>query len=109
MRLYGHTITDTPTDLHPHSHHTKMSDSETPAPSHPTHGGKSLQSLERPRYKSWRKKYRKMRYKFDSVLEDNKKFFKDEQKLEGIAKRLREELEYVHSNYLPCNFTSLIC
>ena len=86
-----------------------MSDSETPAPSHPTHGGKSLQSLERPRYKSWRKKYRKMRYKFDGVLEDNKKFFKDEQKLEGIAKRLREELEYVHSNYMTCNFTSLIC
>lgn len=73
-----------------------MSDSESAAPApHPTLGGKSLQSLERPRYKSWRKKYRKMRSKFDTVLEDNKRLFKEEQKLEGIAKRLREELEYV--------------
>ena len=70
-----------------------MSDSETPGPSHPTHGGKSLQSLERPRYKSWRKKYRKMRHKFDGVLEENKRLFKEEQKLEGIAKRLREEID----------------
>ena len=72
-----------------------MSDSETPAPPHPNLGGKSLQSLERPRYKSWRKKYRKMRFRFDGVLEENKRLFKEEQKLEGIAKRLREELEYV--------------
>ena len=71
-----------------------MSDSETPAPpSHPTLGGKSLQSLERPKYKSWRKKYRKMKNKFEGVLEENKKLFKEEQKLECIAKRLREELE----------------
>jgi hypothetical protein len=75
------------------SHLDNMSDSETPGPSHPTHGGKSLQSLERPRYKSWRKKYRKMRYKFDGVLEENKRLFKEEQRLEGIAKRLKEELD----------------
>ena len=96
--LRAHSIIDRPANLidsQTHFQYHKMSDSETPAPSHPTHGGKSLQSLERPRYKSWRKKYRKMRYKFDGVLEENKKLFKDEQKLEGIAKRLREELEYV--------------
>ena len=75
-----------------------MSDSESnaaAAPPHPHLGGKSLQSLERPRYKSWRKKYRKMRHHFDAVLDDNKRQFKEEQKLETIAKRLREELEYV--------------
>ena len=73
-----------------------MSDSEGTAPisaPHATTGGKSLANVELPRYKSWRKKYRKMRHKFDGVLEENKKLFKEEQKLEGIARRLREELE----------------
>lgn len=72
-----------------------MSDSEGPAQAyqHPATGGKSLAAAERPRYKSWRKKYRKMRHKFESVLETNKTLFKEEQKLEGLAKRLREELE----------------
>lgn len=75
-----------------------MSDSESPAqaqaPTHATTGGKSLAAAERPRYKSWRKKYRKMKHKFDGVLEENKALFKEEQKLEGIARRLRESLEY---------------
>ena len=38
-----------------------------------------------------------MRVKFDSVLEENKTLFKQEHKLDGTAKRLREELEYVHA------------
>ena len=73
-----------------------MSDTEsiaTAPAAHPAMGGKSIPSLERPRYKSWRKKYRKMRHDFDTRLEENKKLFKDERKLEGIAKRLREELD----------------
>ena len=78
-----------------------MSDTEpnTPADAvqHPHLGGKSLQSLSalhRPRYKSYRKKYRKIRHTFDIALDENKRLFKEEQKLEGIARRLREELEY---------------
>lgn len=81
-----------------------MSDSEgaAAASSHPTTGGKSIETVqaqqnalqgERQPYKSWRKKYRKMRVKFDAVLEENKTLFKQEHKLEGTAKRLREELE----------------
>jgi len=82
-----------------------MSDSEgaAAAPSqHPTTGGKSIETVQaqqnrlqgdRQPYKSWRKKYRKMRVKFDGVLEENKTLFKQEHKLEGTAKRLREELE----------------
>lgn len=75
-----------------------MSDSETvSAPSgpdpHPTHGGKSIESLNRPQYKSWRKKYRKMRVQFDASLEDNKRLFREGDKLEAIAKRLREDLD----------------
>lgn len=81
-----------------------MSDSEAAAPPHPQHGGKSIESIqaqqdalragERPPYKSWRKKYRKIRARFDGLLEENKRLFKEEQKLEGLARRLREELEY---------------
>lgn len=48
---------------------------------------------ERARYKSYRKKYRKLRHKFDGVLEENKRLFKEEQKMLGTARRLREELE----------------
>ncbi len=74
-----------------------MSDSESttaaPPPEHPQVGGKSLQSLERPRYRSWRKKYRKLRHRFEATLDENKRLFKEEHKLEGIAKRLREELD----------------
>ncbi|KJX97240.1 hypothetical protein TI39_contig520g00004 [Zymoseptoria brevis] len=66
---------------------------EDTSASHATTGGKSLEALKRPQYKSWRKKFRKMKIKFDGVLEENKKMFKDEQKLEGIARRLREELD----------------
>lgn len=80
-----------------------MSDTESAsAAPHPALGGKTLQSLEqpgspreRPPYKSWRKKYRKMHFRFSFALDENKRLFKEEQKLEFIAKRLREDLEYV--------------
>ncbi|TKA30736.1 hypothetical protein B0A50_02456 [Salinomyces thailandicus] len=70
-----------------------------PASSHPPVGGKSLESLQQlqsPKkgpYKSWRKKYRKIRGRFDGVLEDNRRLFREEHKLEATAKRLREELD----------------
>ncbi|KAK5727464.1 hypothetical protein LTR15_003360 [Elasticomyces elasticus] len=77
-------------------------DTTTP---HPTLGGKSLDNLpanpythpspSQPDrtlpYKSWRKKYRKMRHNFDSTLEENKRLFKEIHKLDSTAKRLREE------------------
>ena len=65
---------------------------DTPT-AHPTTGGKSLATLERPRYKSWRKKYRKMHATYDATYEENRTLFKEEQRLEAIAKRLREEIE----------------
>lgn len=82
-----------------------MSDSEGAAgPPHPSFGGKSIESVqqqqqqnmlagERTPYKSWRKKYRKMRARFDAAFEDNRVGFRQEHKLESTAKRLREELE----------------
>lgn len=66
---------------------------DAPPAAHPTTGGKSLAALERPRYKSWRKKYRKIHGKYDNAYEENRTLFKDEQRLEAIAKRLREEIE----------------
>ena len=86
---------------------TAMSEPDAlPAPHphpHPSHGGKSIESVqaqqnalragERQPYKSWRKKYRKSRVHFDGVLDENRRLFREEQKLQGLAKRLREELE----------------
>ncbi|WPH01509.1 Hypothetical protein R9X50_00435500 [Acrodontium crateriforme] len=87
-----------------------MSDSETTIAvahedPHASMGGKSLASLERPRYKSWRKKYRKMRVVFDATLDENKRLYKEEIKLEAIAKRLREELDGLLELCLDLNQT----
>ena len=50
------------------------------------------------KYKSWRKKYRKMKAHFDQVLKENNASFIEEQKLETLNKRLQEQNEYVSSN-----------
>jgi len=47
----------------------------------------------KPKYKSWRKKYRKMKARFDEVIRDNNTLFKEEQKLEALSKRLQEQNE----------------
>lgn len=70
----------------PHSHQSE--------PAHPPTGGKTLGSIARPRYKSWRKKYRKIHAVFSAAQDDNKRLFREESRLENIAKRLRQELEY---------------
>ncbi|KAI5367341.1 putative INO80 complex subunit 3 protein [Septoria linicola] len=87
-----------------------MSDTESHAAApHPETGGKSLAaaavggSLERRPYQSYRKKYRKLRHKFDGVLEENKKLFKEEQKMQGTARRLREELDSILDVLLDLN------
>lgn len=45
---------------------------------------------DKPKYKSWRKKYRKMKARFDEVLKENNASFVEEQKLENLCKRLQE-------------------
>jgi len=82
-----------------------MSDSDSfQAINRPTVGGKSIESIQpsntRAPYKSWRKKYRKMHARFDVALEENKRLFREEHKLDAIARRLREELEYVPTNLI---------
>jgi hypothetical protein len=46
-------------------------------------------------YKSWRKKYRKMRLKFDDVMDETNKLFKAEHKAWNTARRLQEELDQI--------------
>lgn len=54
-------------------------------------------SLEtgKPRYKSWRKKYRKMRLKFDERMDETNRLFIAENKAWNIAKRLQEEIDQI--------------
>lgn len=47
----------------------------------------------KPKYKSWRKKYRKMKVRFDDMMKDNSTMFKEEEKLELLSKRLQEQNE----------------
>ena len=45
--------------------------------------------------RSWRKKYRKMKLRFDRAMDESNSLFKDYHKLEILAKRLQEENECV--------------
>jgi len=56
-------------------------------------GSPSDPLADKPKYKSWRKKYRKMKARFDEVLKDNNTLFIEEQKLEALNKRLQEQNE----------------
>ena len=70
-----------------------MSDDEIVAgPPGVTSAGFQVPDLK-PKYKSWRKKYRKMKARFDDVMKDNSTMFKEEQKLEALSKRLQEQNE----------------
>jgi len=50
-------------------------------------------SETKPRYRSWRKKYRKMKTHFDNVIKESNSLFIDEQKLDALSKRLQEQNE----------------
>ncbi|KAL1310598.1 hypothetical protein AAFC00_000873 [Neodothiora populina] len=57
----------------------------------------------KPKYKSWRKKYRKMKTHFDQVLKDNNSLFVEEQKLETLNKRLQEQNDQLLDILLDLN------
>jgi hypothetical protein len=46
-------------------------------------------------YKSWRKKYRKMRLKFDDVMDETNKLFKAEHRAWNTARRIQEEIDQI--------------
>ncbi|TKX23720.1 putative IEC3 subunit of the Ino80 complex [Elsinoe australis] len=62
-----------------------------------------LTNETRPKYKSWRKKYRKMKTRFDDVMKANSNMFKEEQKLESLAKRLQEQNDQLLDILLDLN------
>jgi hypothetical protein len=67
-----------------------MSDDElAAAPSTDAKGAPQV----KPKYRSWRKKYRKMKTHFDDVIKESNSLFVDEQKLEALSKRLQEQNE----------------
>lgn len=68
----------------------------------------------RPRagYKSWKKKYRKMRITFDQKMHQGEELHKQEHRAAALVKRLAIENEYVpflssHSSIQPCAFQLL--
>jgi len=70
-----------------------MSDDETILGPSGSSKGTFAMPEQKPKYKSWRKKYRKMKARFDDVIKDNNTLYKEEQKLEALSKRLQEQNE----------------
>lgn len=72
-----------------------MSDEEQVVgrPAGATPGEEQPSPPNKPRYKSWRKKYRKMKARFEDLLKENNSLFVDEQKLDALNKRLQEQNE----------------
>jgi len=50
--------------------------------------------------RSWRKKYRKMKLRFDKAMDESSSLFRECHKLEAMAKRLQEENECVSILYI---------
>jgi len=57
----------------------------------------------RLRYKSWRKKYRKMRLKFDDMMDETNALFIAEHKAWNTARRIQEEIDQIQEILLEMN------
>ncbi|KAI9715500.1 MAG: hypothetical protein M1828_000807 [Chrysothrix sp. TS-e1954] len=66
------------------------------------------QPQDKPRYKSYRKKYRKMKLLFDHAMDECTDHFRVEQKTEDIAKRLREQNDQLLELLLEINETKRV-
>jgi hypothetical protein len=55
---------------------------------------------EKPTYRSWKKKYRKMRIMFDQKMHDGEELHRLEQKALATAKRLAVQKEYASSQLI---------
>ncbi|EMC92434.1 hypothetical protein BAUCODRAFT_126416 [Baudoinia panamericana UAMH 10762] len=85
----GKSLDNLPTNPYPQSSQTEQEQQQQQQQQQQ----QAPQEQERVPYKSWRKKYRKLRGTFDASSDENKRLFKEERKLQSIAKRLREELD----------------
>lgn len=57
--------------------------------------GDTRMADDKPTYRSWKKKYRKMRITFDQKMHDGEELHRLEQKALAAAKRLAVQKEYV--------------
>ncbi|GAB7350005.1 hypothetical protein MBLNU459_g0681t1 [Dothideomycetes sp. NU459] len=81
-----------------------MSDDEIIAgPPGATSADARAEGDHRPKYRSWRKKYRKMKSRFDDVLRENNSLFVEEQRLEVLSKRLQEQNDQLLDLMLDLN------
>lgn len=58
---------------------------------------------DKPTYRSWKKKYRKMRIKFDQKMHEGEELHKLEQKALATARRLAVQKEYAALTFSPYN------
>jgi hypothetical protein len=75
------------------STHTMSDDEIVAGPPGATSADARGASETKPKYRSWRKKYRKMKSHFDHVMKESNTLFIDEQKLDALSKRLQEQNE----------------
>lgn len=71
----------------------------------------AMMAEAKPTYKSWKKKYRKMRITFDQKMQECEELHKEEQKALALAKRIAIENEYVcwsDTTLGPCGQRSLL-
>jgi hypothetical protein len=73
--------------------HTMSDDEIVAGPPGATSADARGASETKPKYRSWRKKYRKMKSHFDHVMKESNTLFIDEQKLDALSKRLQEQNE----------------
>ncbi|KAF1812312.1 hypothetical protein P152DRAFT_474016 [Eremomyces bilateralis CBS 781.70] len=63
---------------------------------------------EKTPLRSWRKKYRKLKIRFENAMEDSNKLYTDEQKALSLAKRLQEQNDQLREILLEVNQSDLI-
>ena len=56
-------------------------------------GGDTRMADDKPTYRSWKKKYRKMRFVFDQKMREGEELYRLEQKALATARRLAIEKE----------------
>ncbi|KAK4991781.1 hypothetical protein LTR50_001598 [Elasticomyces elasticus] len=59
----------------------------------------------KPKYKSWRKKYRKLKCNFDEGIRESNSMFREEQKLSALARRIQEQNDQLLDLLLDLNST----
>ncbi|KAK8168210.1 IEC3 subunit of the Ino80 complex, chromatin re-modelling-domain-containing protein [Phyllosticta citrichinensis] len=86
------------------SSHTRDDNStQRPPPANET-----ADTAARPSFKSWRKKYRKMRMRFDERMRESNSLFREEQKASTLVKRLQEQNDQMMDLLLDINGTPKI-